>query len=80
MEASTSGKCPPQIPAVRSSKDDYVLADNKPHLSVSSRTANGMGFFDALIRSTNRKIATKMASITSGDKLLIGIPPLVVSC
>ena len=80
MEAATSGKCPLQIPAARSSKDDYVLANNKPHLSVSSRTANEMGLFDALNRGTNRKIATKMASITGGDKLLIGTPVLVVSC
>lgn len=50
------------------------IDEHKPHLNASIRTALEMGLFHALSENENAKTATELASITGGDKLLIGKP------
>ena len=47
-------------------------AHNKPHLNAAIRTAIEMGLFDILNKSESARTASELASITGGDKLLIG--------
>ena len=49
-----------------------AYAHNKPHLNAAIRTAIEMGLFEILNKSGSGKTAGELATITGGDKLLIG--------
>ena len=72
METPVPGKTLPKPQTQDLAQHTDASADNKPHLNAAIRTAIEMGLFDVLNKSESVKTATELASITGGDKLLIG--------
>ena len=73
METSITGDCPPhthQKPDIAQYANAF--AHRKPHLNAAIRTAIEMDLFDILNQSESGKTASELATITGGDKLLIG--------